>query len=385
MDTDWADLLPPEQCSFIFGNPPFVGAKTQSQFQREQVRKIANLGKTGGTLDYVCAWYIKAGHYIQGKTGIGFVSTNSITQGEQVAQLWPILLETCDLEIAFAHKSFAWESEAPGKATVTVVIIGLEKKQHARKDKVLFFYEDTKGKPTAQPASAISPYLFDTSQLENSNVVVKETSRPLNGLPKMMIGTQPIDDGQLIFKTDERDEFLKDEPKAARFMKPLIGAHEFLNSRKRYILDLANEPPRVLRKMPHIMERLQKVTQFREKSKRKSTLAIANNPTQFNITAIPETPFLIIPRVSSDNREYIPIGYAKPPAIPTDAVLYIEGENTLCILALLTSAMHMAWMRTVTGRLGNSYRYSMGLVYNTFPLPKSKDIIKVRTPRAGYP
>ncbi len=385
LDTDWADLLPPEKCSFIFGNPPFVGAKTQSQFQREQVRKIANLGKTGGTLDYVCAWYIKAGHYIQGKTGIGFVSTNSITQGEQVAQLWPILLETCDLEIAFAHKSFAWESEAPGKATVTVVIIGLEKKQHARKDKVLFFYEDTKGKPTAQPASAISPYLFDTSQLENSNVVVKETSRPLNGLPKMMIGTQPIDDGQLIFKTDERDEFLKDEPKAARFMKPLIGAHEFLNSRKRYILDLANEPPRVLRKMPHIMERLQKVTQFREKSKRKSTLAIANNPTQFNITAIPETPFLIIPRVSSDNREYIPIGYAKPPAIPTDAVLYIEGENTLCILALLTSAMHMAWMRTVTGRLGNSYRYSMGLVYNTFPLPKSKDIIKVRTPRAGYP
>ncbi len=284
---------------------------------------------------------------------------------------------TCDLEIAFAHKSFAWESEAPGQATVTVVIIGLEKKQHARKDKVLFFYEDTKGKPTAEPASAISPYLFDTSQSASPNVVVKETSRPLNGLPKMMIGTQPIDDGQLIFKTAERDEFLKDEPKAARFMKPLIGAHEFLNSRKRYILDLAKEPPRVLRKMPHIMERLQKVTQFREKSKRKSTLAIANNPAQFNITAIPESPFLIIPRVSSDNREYIPIGYAKPPAIPTDAVLYIEGENTLCILAVLTSAMHMAWMRTVTGRLGNGYRYSIGVVYNTFPLPKGKELSKL--------
>ena len=376
LEMDWEELLSPEKCSFIFGNPPFVGAKTQSQFQREQVRKIANLGKTGGTLDYVCAWYIKAGHYIQGKTGIGFVSTNSITQGEQVAQLWPILLETCDLEIAFAHQSFSWESEAPGKATVTVIIIGLEKKKDARKDKVLFFYEDTKGKPTAQPASAISPYLFDTSRSENPNVVVKETSRPLNGLPKMMVGTQPIDNGRLIFNTAERDEFLKDEPKAKRFMKPFIGGHEFLNSKKRYILDLTKTSPDILRKMPHVMKRLQEVTKFREKSKRKSTKAIANQPTQFNITAIPKSPFLALPQTSSERREYIPIGFLAPPTIPSVKAYFIESA-TPADLALLSSAMHMAWMRTVTGRLESRYSYSIGVVYNTFPVPKGKDLSKL--------
>ena len=376
LEMDWEKLLSPEKCSFIFGNPPFVGAKTQSQFQREQVRKIANLGKTGGTLDYVCAWYIKAGQYIQGKTGIGFVSTNSITQGEQVAQLWPILLETCDLEIAFAHQSFSWESEAPGKATVTVIIIGLEKKKDARKDKVLFFYEDTKGKPTAQPAAAISPYLFDTSRSENPNVVVKETSQSLNGLPKMIIGTQPIDDGQLIFSTDERDEFLKNEPKAARFMKPFIGAREFLNSKERYILDLTKASPSVLRKMPTVMKRLQEITKFREKSKRKLTLEIANQPTQFNITTIPESCFLVIPQINSTHREYVPIGFLSPPTIPSNLVNVVL-DASLSDFALLNSAMHMAWLFQVGGRLGNSYRYSMGLVYNTFPLPKSKDILKL--------
>ncbi len=376
LEMDWADLLPAEQCSFVFGNPPFGGAKTQSKLQREQVRKIANLGGSGGTLDYVCAWYIKAGHYIQGKTGIGFVATNSITQGEQAAQLWPILFKQCNLEISFAHQTFAWESEASGKAHVHVVILGLEKQAHGRDNKTLFSYEDIKGAPIKKSALAISPYLFDTGKKGNPHTVIKETSTPLNGLSKMMIGTQPIDDGQLIFNAKERDIFISYEPKAADFMKPFIGSHEFLNSKERYILDLTKASPSVLRKMPTVMKRLQEVKKFREKSKRKSTLAIANQPTQFNIEAIPESPFLAIPETSSERREYIPMAMFAPPVIPSNAIRYIE-DATLANFALLTSAMHMAWMRTVAGRLESRYRYSIGLVYNTFPLPKGKDLSKL--------
>ena len=378
LDADWADLLPPEKCSFILGNPPFSGAKPQSDAQRKQVRDIANLGKSGGTLDYVCAWYIKAGHYIQGKTGIGFVSTNSITQGEQVAQLWPILFEQCKLEIVFAHKTFIWKSEAPAPAQVHVVIIGLEKQEHARDNRILFSYESMKGATTPKSVSTISPYLFDTSRSENPNVLVKETSKPLNGLPKMMVGTQPIDNGRLIFNTAERDTFLKDEPKAKRFMKPFIGGYEFLNSKKRYILDLTKESPDNLLKMPHVMKRLQEVQEFREKSPRKLTKAIANQPTQFNITAIPKTSFLAIPQTSSERREYIPIGFLAPPTIPSVKAYFIESA-TPANLALLSSAMHMAWMRTVTGRIKSDYSYSIGVVYNTFPVPKGANLSKLES------
>ncbi len=378
LEMDWAELLPPEKCSFIFGNPPFVGAKTQSQLQREQVRKIANLGKTGGTLDYVCAWYIKAGHYIQCETGIGFVATNSITQGEQVAQLWPILFEQCNLEISFAHQTFAWESEAKGKAHVHVVILGLEKQKKAQKNKILFSYEKLKGAPTTKSVTAISPYLFGTNGIGSPRVFVKETSKSLNGLPKMMVGTQPIDDGRLIFNATERDIFISYEPKAVDFMKPFIGGYEFLNSKERYILDLTKASPSVLRKMPTVMKRLQEVREFREKSPRKSTRAIANQPTQFNITAIPKSPFLAIPQTSSERRKYIPIGFLAPPTIPSVKAYFIESA-TPADLALLSSAMHMAWMRTVTGRIKSDYSYSIGVVYNTFPVPKGANLSKLES------
>ncbi len=391
LEMDWAELLPPEKCSFIFGNPPFGGAKTQSQHQREQVRKIANLGGSGGTLDYVCAWYIKAGHYIQGKTGIGFVSTNSITQGEQVAQLWPILLEQCDLEIAFAHKSFAWESEAPGQATVTVIIIGLEKKQHARKDKVLFFYEDLKGKPTAEPVLAISPYLFDTSLSENPNIVIKETNKSLNGLPKMIIGTKPIDGGYYILNKTEKEDLLSKEPKAFPYIHPYIGAREFLQGSYRYIINAPAILDSEFKKLPLIKKIRTQVKEYRLgkipakgksldsiKPPGMSALKLAETPTAFHVTSIPTAPFLVIPETTSDAREYIPIAVFDPPVIPSNAIRYI-ADATLADFALLTSAMHMAWMRTVAGRLGNGYRYSIGVVYNTFPLPKGANLSKLES------
>jgi hypothetical protein len=198
LETDWATVLPPEQCSFVFGNPPFIGAKYQSDAQRAQVRRIAALGKTGGTLDYVTAWFIKAGEYVKGTAArIGFVSTNSIAQGEQVAQLWPILFDRCKLEIAFAHRTFAWGSDARGKAHVHVVILGLANHAAAPKDRLLFSYDDINGEPHESRHTALSPYLFDASALADPHVVVRETAKPLNGLPKLIIGSKPIDGGTL--------------------------------------------------------------------------------------------------------------------------------------------------------------------------------------------
>ena len=232
---DWAELLPPTECSYVFGNPPFVGSKFQSPDQRKQVQQVAALGGSGGTLDYVAAWFIRAGEYAQkGNPRIGFVATNSITQGEQVAQLWPILFNRCRLDIAFAHRTFAWGSDARGKAHVHVVIIGLDKREAARKGKRLFAYPDINSEPEETIAvflAAITPYLFDGSGLADPRIVVKESAQVLNGLPKLITGTQPLEGGFLLFNQPERDQFLSVEPIRSRppsrpwaAMEPMIGA-----------------------------------------------------------------------------------------------------------------------------------------------------------------
>ena len=221
LETDWAALLPPEECSFVFGNPPFVGAKFQTTEQREQVRRIASLGKSGGTLDYVTAWFIKAGEYVQTSNArIGFVSTNSITQGEQVAQLWPILFERCKLEIAFAHRTFAWGSDARGKAHVHVVILGLDRREAVRTEKRFFSYPDINGDAEETRSTALSPYLFDTGGLANPHLTVREESRPINGMDRLITGSQPIDSGYYIFDSDQREKLLESEPDAEQFLRP---------------------------------------------------------------------------------------------------------------------------------------------------------------------
>ena len=222
LETDWTDLLLPEECSYVFGNPPFAGAKLQSAEQRAQVRRIAALGKTGGTLDYVTAWFIKAGEYVQmGRVRIGFVATNSITQGEQVAQLWPILFTRENLEISFAHRTFAWGSDARGKAHVHVVIIGLDSQENVRADKRLFSYPDIKGEPEETLHAALSPYLFDAGGLADPHLTVREESRPINGMVHLKTGVQMIDDGILTFSEQDKDEFLYKEPGAAQFFSAL--------------------------------------------------------------------------------------------------------------------------------------------------------------------
>ncbi|MGX1101588.1 DNA methyltransferase, partial [Amorphus sp. MBR-141] len=254
LETDWATVLPPEKCTFVFGNPPFIGAKYQTAEQRAQVRRIAVLGKTGGTLDYVTAWFIKAGDYVRGgKAAIGFVSTNSITQGEQAAQLWPILFDRCKLEIGFAHRTFAWGSDARGKAHVHVVIIGLAQRAAAPKDRLLFSYDNINGEPHVSTHTALSPYLFDASALADPHLVVRETARPLNGLPQLFSGSQPIDDGNYIFDAAQRAEFLAEEPAAARFMRPYIGSREHINGGMRWILALQSATPTELKAMPKVL------------------------------------------------------------------------------------------------------------------------------------
>ena len=369
LEIDWTALLPPEECSYVLGNPPFVGAKFQSPQQREQIRRIAALGKSGGTLDYVTAWFIKAGEYVQQSAAqIGFVATNSITQGEQVAQLWPILFDRCKLDIAFAHRTFAWGSDARGMAHVHVVIIGLAKRGAARQEKRLFSYDTPKGEPHESHHTVLSPYLFDASGLTDSRVVVKEEHRPINGLPKLIIGSKPIDGGYYIFNAEERATFLREEPDAEPYLRTFVGSREFLQGGERWILRLADVPPQVLKTLPKVRERIAAVRAYRLASKSKPTQALAATPTLYHVNVIPSTPFLVVPEVSSERRDYIPIGWLDPPVIPSNLVRIIENASKP-LFALLTSAMHVSWLRYIGGRLESRYRYSIGLVYNTFPLP----------------
>ena len=369
LETDWTALLPPEDCSFVFGNPPFGGAKFQSEEQRAQVRRIAALGKSGGTLDYVTAWFIKAGEYVQtGRARIGFVATNSITQGEQVAQLWPILFARANLAIAFAHRTFAWGSDARGKAHVHVVIIGLDGLKTVRVDKRLFSYPDIKGEPEETLHAALSPYLFDAGGLADPHLTVREESRPINGMSLLRYGSQPIDGGHTIYDIEERAAFLEVEPDAAPFLRPFVGAREYLQGGGRWILTLHDASPTTLSRLPLVRERIAAVREYRLTSKRAVTRELASFPTEFAFTTIPTAPFLVIPEVSSERREYVPIGWLEPPVIPSNLVRVLDNA-TLADFALLTSAMRMAWLRHVGGRLKSDYRYSIGLVYNTFPTP----------------
>jgi hypothetical protein len=370
LETYWSTLLPPEKCSYIMGNPPFVGAKFQTAHQREQVRRVARLGGSGGTLDYVAAWFLKAGEYLQAnhRIRIAFVATNSITQGEQVAQLWPLLFDRHRLEIAFAHRTFSWGSEARGKAHVHVVIVGLAHRGHEPAEKRLFSYPDIKGSPVESRHAALTAYLFDAKGVANRHLVVREVGRPINGAPRIASGSQPIDGGHLIFDAKERAPFLEIEPSARRWMRRFVGAEDFINGGERWILALQNTPPNELRAMPHVRDRLSKVKAFRSLSQRKSTLAIADHPTRFNVETLPTSPFLVIPEVSSERRTYVPLGLLEPPTIPSNLVRILPNATGFDF-GILTSRMHMSWLSHIGGRLESRFRYSIGLVYNTFPWP----------------
>ncbi len=380
LEIDWNTHLPAAQCDYVFGNPPFGGQSYQTKEQREQMRQIIDpTAKRANPLDYVTAWFLKAGEYVQkNQAKIAFVATNSITQGEQVGMLWPILFDRYNLEIAFAHRTFAWESDARGKAHVHVVIIGLTRHDMTPKEKRLFSYPDIKDDPEESRHQALSPYLFDASKLTNPHLVAQDVSAPISERLRMFRGLQPTDGGHYIFRGSEYDEFLKLEPKAKKYMRPYIGAEEFIKGKQRWILFLENISPMDLESMPHVLERVQAVKKFRQQSRKPATQKLANFPTQLEGRTIPDKPFLIVPETSSERRDYLPIGWLSPPIVPSNAAKALMNAG-LWQFGILTSSMHMAWLRNIGGRLESRYRYSIGIVYNTFPMPKmtekQKDII----------
>ena len=287
LETDWTSLIRPEDCDYVFGNPPFSGAKTQTPAQRAQVRALANLGGSGGTLDYVTAWFLKAGDFVNrpgGKARIGFVATNSITQGEQVAQLWPLLFDRYGLEIAFAHRTFAWTSAARGIAHVHVVVIGLDRAERVPATRRLFTYPTLLGDPVESLHLALSPYLIDAGRMPDPHVVVVETSRPINAAPVIASGSQPIDGKNYIFRTHaDLEAFLVQEPHAEPYVRPYVGTKDLVNSRTRWILALQNATPEVLRNLPLVLAKMKAVREYRQTSDRKGTLGIADYPTRYNI------------------------------------------------------------------------------------------------------
>jgi hypothetical protein len=361
---DWKKVLPPDQCSYILGNPPFVGGKFQTDEQRADMDLVAHDIENSGLLDYVTGWYFKAAQYIQGtRIVVAFVSTNSISQGEQVGVLWNALYQRFQAKILFGHRTFAWQSEARGKAHVHVVIVGFAASD--AKNKRIYEYERDGEKATVSIASNISPYL-----VEGPDRAIVNRASPLCGVPEIGIGNKPIDDGNYLFTPKEKAEFLKLEPAGKEFFRRWIGSEEFINGIERWCLWLGDCPPPKLRKMPHAMARVEAVRNFRRASKSAPTRAIADKPTRFHVENMPSHSYLVIPEVSSERRKYVPIGFVRPDVLASSLVR-IFPNATLYHFGVLSSEMHMAWMRQVGGRLESRYRYSAKLVYNNFPWPEA--------------
>lgn len=358
---DWTTVVPKGQITYIFGNPPFVGAKYMSDAQRADVAAVFGEIKSAGLLDFVAAWYVKAAQFTEGGSPrMAFVSTNSVTQGEQAGVLWPELFRR-GLKIQFAHRTFSWTNEARGVAAVHCVIIGFGRED--RTDKVIFDYPDIKGEPHAVKVRNINPYLVDAPDLVLSN---RET--PICDVPEIGIGNKPIDGGHYLFTTEEKEQFIKQEPKAARWFRRWIGSDEFINGYERWCLWLGECPPDQLKAMPLALERVEAVRQFRLASRSAPTRKLATTPTRFHVENIPKEPYLVIPEVSSERRAYIPMGFMGPETLSSNLVK-VARNASLFHFGVLSSSMHMAWVRAVCGRLESRYRYSGGIVYNNFPWP----------------
>jgi hypothetical protein len=368
---DWAELLSPKTCSYILGNPPFIGKKEQDAVQKTDMNLIWGSAKGTGILDYVTCWYRKAADYIKG-TDIrcAFVSTNSICQGEQVGILWSHLLGQ-GVKIHFAHRTFAWDNEASGKAHVHVVVIGFG--AHNTASQKLYDYDQAT--PTVIETTAnISPYL-----ILGGNILAHHRTRPINGAPAINYGSMMIDkergsdeDAGLILTPQARKEMLKECPALKPFIRRLYGGEEFLNGTERWCLWLVEAPADLLRSSKLLQERLKKIVAFRTQSSRPQTKALAATPSLFGEIRQPDSRYLLIPKVSSENRHYIPIGFMSPKEIASGSTLIVPHAD-LFHFGVLSSAMHNAWMRSVGGRLESRYQYSSTLVYNTFPWPAPND------------
>jgi hypothetical protein len=402
--TDWdnlIELLPWEvkegnpRFNYIFGNPPFIGKQLQNVSQKSDMELVFSGVKGAGVLDYVTAWYIKAAQYLEknnianspGRTTVAFVSTNSVSQGEQVGILWNELFNRYKLKIHFAHRTFKWGNEARGNAAVHVVIIGFSNFDIA--DKQIYEYENINGEAQEVKVRNINPYL-----VEGKDFTITARTRPLNFVPEMIYGSKPVDDGNLLMTEEEKDEYLSIEKEGENFIKPILSSHEFLHGKNRFCFWLADGNPSELRGLNHLMNRIQKVKEFREKSTKTSVRMQANTPYLFSEIRQPKSNYVLIPRHSSENRRFIPFGFFDKEVIVSDSCTALPNATSFHF-GIISSSMHMVWVKFICGRIKSDFRYSNVLVYNNFPWPenpteKQKEAIEkaaqnVLDARAAFP
>ncbi|GBL14879.1 hypothetical protein MTo_02187 [Microcystis aeruginosa NIES-1211] len=361
---DWEELISKEKLNFILGNPPFVGKQLQNADQKADMNHVLGDIKGAGVLDYVTAWYIKASEFIQNSLiRCALVSTNSISQGEQVGVLWQELYQKYKIKIHFAHRTFSWSNEAKGNAAVHCVIIGfgLEDIDNKR----IFDYADIKGEPTERRVKNINPYLT-----EGNDLIILKKIKPICNVPEMIKGSQPTDGGNLLMNDEEKEQYIRQEPAGEKFIKPFISADEFLNNKRRWCFWLTEIQPKELKQLPLLLKRVEAVKEMRLASSKVATIKWAQFPTLFTENRQPETDYVLVPRVSSENRKYIPLGFFNKNIIVSDTCIAIP-RGSIYHFGILTSEMHMAWVKYVCGRLESRFRYSNTIVYNNYPFPEN--------------
>ena len=364
LQTDWESVVPKNELSFIIGNPPFGGKHLQTKEQKDDIVFLMKDIKSSSDLDYVAGWFYKAAIFIQDtQIQVGFVSTNSITQGEQVAILWNTLINKLNIKINFAHQTFKWNNEAKGNAAVHCIIIGFA--TFNRNTKRLFEYDSVSNEPHELVVQKINPSLTSGPVL----IINKKPSSICNA-PPIKYGNKPTDDGNYIFTDSEKNDFINKEPKSKKLFRKYIGSAEFINNISRWCLWLKDIDPNELKNLPLVLERVERVKKFRENSTAEPTRKSALYPSQFFYISHPKTEYLVIPETSSERRKIIPIGYMPENVIASNAV-YLIPSATLYTLGIICSTMHMAWTRTLCGRLKSDYRYSGSIVYNNFPWPEN--------------
>lgn len=361
LELDWQELVPASELHYIMGNPPFLGKQEQSKAQKDDFALAMQAVSGNGVLDFVAAWYVKAAAYMKGSSiRCAFVSTNSITQGEQVGVLWQWMLNQ-GVKIFFAHRTFQWSNEGRGKAAVHCVIIGFALEEST--PKWLFEYQEIKGEPHGIQSVNINPYLVNSH-----NILLQKRSKPICDVPLLSFGNMPNDGGYLLLDDHEKEQLLQAEPQAKPFVKRFISADEFINGLSRWCLWLVDVSPKQLQNMPQVLHRVKQVKKLRLASSRAGTQKLALTPSLFGEIRQPNTNYLLLPRHSSENRVYVPFGFFDKDHIVADSCLALP-LTTLYHFGVLTSLMHNAWMRTVCGRLESRYRYSVSIVYNNFPWP----------------
>ena len=365
LQINWESVVSKDQLTYILGNPPFIGARIMQQNQRDELVNLFGNSDGVGVLDYVSAWYIKAAQYIQ-NTSIkaAFVSTNSIVQGEQTSILWAPMLNKFGVRIHFAHRTFKWSNEAKGNAAVYCVIIGFA--NYEVSEKRIFEYENIKGEPLELKARNINPYLVDAN-----NFIITKNSNPICKVPKLIRGSIPYDNGFLLLDESEASDLKMKYPELTNYIRIYGGSYELINNKWRYCLWLKDANPELIRKNIFLKERIEKVYNFRINSKGQSVKSKAKTPALFGDNRQPTGQnYLLIPRHSSERRKYIPIGYVDQSVILADSA-YGVPNATLFHFGILTSEMHMAWVKNICGRIKSDFRYSGTVVYNNFPWPEN--------------